>query len=117
MNKGKVSILMPTHNSEKTVLRAVNSLLGQSYKNIEVIIVDDGSSDNTLNILSQIKDERLKVILSDKIIVAKARNITLANASGEFVAFCDSDDFYEKDYISSQIEFFKDEKVCMTACN
>lgn len=117
MNIGQVSILMPAYNAEKTILRAVNSLLEQSYENVEIIVVDDCSTDNTLKILSQIEDKRLKVIPSEKIGVAKARNITLANANGEFIAFCDSDDFYEKDYISSQIEFFKNKKVCMTACN
>ena len=95
MNIGQVSILMPAHNAEKTILRAVNSLLEQSYENVEIIVVDDCSTDNTLKILSQIEDKRLKVIPSEKIGVAKARNITLANANGEFIAFCDSDDFYE----------------------
>ena len=95
MNIGQVSILMPAYNAEKTILRAVNSLLEQSYENVEIIVVDDCSTDNTLKILSQIEDKRLKVISSEKIGVAKARNITLANANGEFIAFCDSDDFYE----------------------
>lgn len=102
-----VSIIVPVYNCEKTIKRCIESLLNQIYNNIEIIVINDGSSDNTVQILNQFKDERLQVINKNNGGVASARNVALGKARGDFVAFCDADDFYNKKYLSTMMPLFK----------
>lgn len=94
-----VSIIIPVYNAENTILRCLESIFLQTYENLEIIVVDDGSIDKTLQILKTISDKRLKIISKDNGGVSTARNKGLDIASGEFIAFIDSDDFVEKDFI------------------
>jgi glycosyltransferase involved in cell wall biosynthesis len=113
-----VSCIIPTYNRAHIVGRAIRSVLNQTYKNIEVIVVDDGSQDNTQEAVLSIKDERVRYIrLHRNFGVAFARNIGIANARGEFVAFLDSDDYFLPEKIEKQVELMlKDESigVCYT---
>jgi glycosyltransferase involved in cell wall biosynthesis len=113
-----VSCIIPTYNRAHIVGRAIQSVLNQTYKNIEVIVVDDGSQDNTQEVVLSIKDERVRYIrLHRNFGAAFARNIGIANARGEFVAFLDSDDYFLPEKIEKQIELMlKDESigVCYT---
>ena len=95
----KISIIVPCYNSEKTLDRCLKSLLNQTYKNLEIICVDDGSSDNTLNKLKEYtsKDGRVKYIENKHRGASKARNTGIDNSTGDYIMFCDSDDYYEKD--------------------
>jgi glycosyltransferase involved in cell wall biosynthesis len=103
-----VSVIIPTYNRESTIVRSVNSVLQQTYKNIEVIIVDDGSSDNTINVLNDIKDERLKVIqCKENQGVSKARNIGIMAAAGTYIAFQDSDDEWLPDKLEKQVHIIE----------
>ncbi len=107
----KVSVIIPVYNNEKYIERCVKSVLEQTYQDIELIIVDDGSSDSSGKIcdnLAQI-DLRIKVIHQDNGGVSKARNVGLENATGQLVSFIDSDDWIESDLYSRAVsEFDKD---------
>lgn len=94
----KISIIIPCYNIEKHIDECFNSILNQSLKELECICVDDGSTDDTLNILNKYakKDSRVKVLTQENKGVYEARNRALAQARGEFVAFMDPDDLYAR---------------------
>lgn len=95
----KVSIVVPVYNSSKYLNECLDSICGQSYKELEIICVDDGSKDNSLEILREYekKDLRIKVFTkqNEGKGAASARNMGLANATGKYIMFLDSDDFFE----------------------
>lgn len=97
----EVSIIVPVYNKEKYLEKCLESLIHQSFKNIEVICVDDGSSDNSFNILQKYskKDSRIKIIRQDNHGPGHARNQGLKKAMGKYVAFIDADDWVELDTI------------------
>jgi len=93
MRRPLVSVFIPTYNREKYVFESVCSILNQSFKDFELIVVDDGSTDHTRDILASIKDERLKVYFNDKNMgIPYTRNRGIELASGEYFALLDSDD-------------------------
>lgn len=96
-----VSVLIPAYNAEKTIHRCLDSVLAQTYCDIEVIIVNDGSTDSTLAELQVYakKDERVKVIEQLNCGVAAARNTALDNASGDYILYVDADDWIEPDAV------------------
>ncbi len=99
----KVSVIIPTYNRMKYVTRAVESVLAQTYKDYEVIVVDDGSNDNTQQNLKGYQD-KIKYIYQDNSGVSAARNTGIKFAKGEWLAFLDSDDEWMPDYLLTQIE-------------
>ena len=106
--KDKVSIIMPVYNREKYLEEAIRGVLNQSYSNFELIIVDDGSTDNSLNIAKEManQDKRIIVILLEENRgCAVARNEGLKRARGEFITQFDSDDVMLPDAIKSRVEF------------
>ena len=96
----KVSVIVPVYNVEKYLARCLDSLVAQTLEDLEIICVNDGSTDNSANILSVYaeKDERIKIITQLNAGISEARNIGIQEASGEFIGFVDSDDFIEKDF-------------------
>lgn len=98
-----VSVIIPAYNAGDTVRRCVESVLSQTFTDIEVIVVDDGSRDDTLAVLRQMQtgDARLVVHHQENAGVSTARNAGLALARGEWVAFVDSDDYVAEDYIAT----------------
>ncbi len=88
------SVIIPTYDRAKYILQAVESVLNQSFSDLELIVVDDGSSDETLAILSQVEDDRLGVIEQENQGRSVARNNGIEAASGQYVCFLDSDDFW-----------------------
>ena len=105
----KVSVIIPVHNSEKYLLECLNSVINQTYKNLEIIVIDDKSTDNSVNIIKNIKDKRIKLIeLSINSGAAIARNKGIEASTGDYICFLDSDDYWNKDKIEKQIEFIKD---------
>lgn len=103
-SKPLVSVIIPTFNRAGTLARAMKSVLSQDYKNFELIIVDDGSTDNTSDILKNFSDERIKIIVHDKNRgVGAARNTGIDAAAGEIVAFQDSDDEWLDGKLTKQI--------------
>lgn len=106
MDRPLISVIVPIYNAEKTLERCIKSIIRQSYSNIEVILVDDGSTDNSLDLCKKYmeEDERIKVIHQRNQGVGAARNRGLSNTSGEYVTFVDSDDFINKDAYSVMLE-------------
>lgn len=97
----KVSIGMPVHNANKYLRDCLDSIQRQSFRDFEVIIVDDGSTDNSFEICQEYvtKDSRFKLIHQDNSGVSKARNTCLAYMSGKFITWIDSDDWVDEDYL------------------
>jgi len=104
MNKPTISAIIPAHNAELTLLSAASSVLNQSFKDIELIIVDDGSSDRTLEIARSISDQRVSVLSQRNSGPGAARNVGLNAASGRWVAFLDADDTWELDFFSTALD-------------
>ncbi|MBU8910921.1 MAG: glycosyltransferase [Desulfobacterales bacterium] len=115
-NENLVSVILPTYNRAWTLKDAVDSVLFQDYPQIELIIVDDGSEDNTQELLKAYKSK--SIILKQKNSgVSAARNAGIKKSRGEFIALLDSDDAWDKRKISCQVEFFKrnpDALICQT---
>lgn len=102
-NKPLVSIIMPAYNAEKTIVESIESVLRQTYKNWELIIVNDGSKDSTTAVVLAFNDERLRLIEQENGGVANARNNGINNAKGEYIAFLDSDDLWVEEKLERQI--------------
>lgn len=112
-----VSVIIPSYNREKTIKRAVESVLNQTYKDIEVIVVDDCSSDKTIEILTSIKDKRFSYYKLDKNSGAcVARNLGIEKAKGEFIAFQDSDDEWLSDKLEKQMKAFDNKDIDVVFC-
>lgn len=109
MNNELVSIIMPSYNTANYISDSIQSVLNQTYKNWELIIVDDCSSDNTLEVLSKFNDKRIRVIVNEKNSgAALSRNKALKEAKGKWIAFLDSDDLWENNKLEKQINFMKE---------
>ncbi len=100
----KVSIIMPTYNRANYIDETIESVCNQTYDNWELIIVDDGSEDNTGEIVSQLKDERIKFYKAGRIAInGKIKNIGIEKANGELIAFIDSDDLWAETKLEKQV--------------
>ena len=101
MNKDKVSIIVPVYNVEKYLEKCLKSLISQSYKNIEIILIDDGSKDNSGRICDEYKrkDSRIKVIHKENAGVSEARNSGIQKSTGKYLCFVDADDFVMDNYV------------------
>lgn len=101
-NQIKISVVIPVYNSENTLKRCLEYVVHQTYQNLEIIIVDDGSTDNSESIYTEYlkQDKRIKIIKQKNSGPANARNNGLENATGDYVHFHDSDDYAELDYYS-----------------
>ena len=108
-----ISLIIPCYNAEQTLEKCLNSVIHQSYNNLEIIIVDDGSTDRTSEIYNkfQSKDERIKILRQENFGVSKARNKGVTAATGEYICFVDSDDWVELDYCSQLYHLLKNENA------
>lgn len=105
---GLVSIIMPSWNTERFIAETIQSVIDQTYKNWELIIVDDCSSDNTDEVVASFKDERIKYLHNEKNSgAALTRNRALREAQGEWIAFLDSDDLWTPVKLEHQIRFMR----------
>lgn len=113
-----ISIIIPIYKTEMYLNRCLDSVINQTYKNIEIILVDDGSPDSCGKICDEyaIKDSRIRVFHKENGGVSSARNLGILEANGEFIAFIDSDDYVELDFISYLYKLIKDYKVDMSIC-
>jgi glycosyltransferase involved in cell wall biosynthesis len=100
----RVSAIIPSHNSSAWIRECVGSVLRQSYSNLEIIVVDDGSQDSTLAVLSEFGN-KIKIIERQHTGIGAARNAGIEIAQGEFIAFLDSDDIWHEEKIHKQVDF------------
>lgn len=99
------SIIIPNFNRQNSVIKAIKSVLNQTFADFELIVVDDCSTDNSLKEISKIKDERIKVYqLEENSGAAAARNYGIKKSSGDFISFLDSDDTFEPDFLKISYE-------------
>lgn len=103
MSKSKVSVVVPVYNIEQYVKKCVKSVVEQDYENIEIILIDDGSRDNSGTICDQFEkmDNRIKVVHKKNGGLSDARNTGVAVATGSYITFIDGDDYIDTDYVSS----------------
>ncbi|MCR5787132.1 MAG: glycosyltransferase [Acholeplasmatales bacterium] len=114
-----VSIIVPMYNASSRIEVCLESILNQTYRNIEVVVVDDGSKDNSYTLVSRLaqKDKRIKLISQENGGVSKARNTALDNATGEYIEFVDSDDTLEKDMVETMVKLLEDNDCDLAECN
>ena len=108
----KVSVIIPTYNRAATVGIAIESALNQTFRDLEVIVVDDGSSDDTGDVLPVTYGDRIRYFAQQNQGASAARNKGLAEARGEWIALLDSDDFWEKDKLERQFEALEQFPQC-----
>lgn len=96
-----ISVIVPIYNTEKYLNKCISSIINQTYRNLEIILVEDGSTDDSYNICKsyQKKDNRIKLIHISNGGVSNARNIGIQHCNGEYISFVDSDDFIDETYI------------------
>lgn len=108
MEKGLVSVIMPSWNTGMYIAESIRSVIDQTYENWELIIVDDCSTDDTDEIVGTFTDKRIKYLKNEKNSgAALTRNRALREAKGEWIAFLDSDDLWKPEKIEHQLEFMK----------
>ena len=109
----KISIIVPIYNAEKVLKRCVDSILNQSYKNFELILINDGSKDKSIDIINEYKekDERIKVIDNKNKGVSETRNIGIKTSKGEYIQFIDADDFIDPYMIEETLKEIEKKKA------
>lgn len=117
--KYKISVVMPVYNAEKFLERSVKSVLGQTHKNIELILIDDGSEDNSINLCQAYKKSDDRVIFSSQENggPSAARNKGMEYVSGDFVFFLDADDFLELDAFQNLLNFYENSNADLVLGN
>lgn len=109
-----ISVVIPTYNRAWSLPRAVNSVLKQTFRDLELIVVDDGSNDYTQNILSSYQDSRLRVIRQTNRGVAGSRNRGIEESRGDYIALLDSDDYWFNQKMKRHLEFTLDSGFSIT---
>jgi len=114
-----ISVIVPAYNCQDTIERCIKSILNQTYKNLEIIIVNDGSTDKTELILRKIQkqDDRIKIVSIPNGGVSHARNIALDMVSGDYVTFVDSDDYIDKEMYSELMILIEEYNVKIAHCS
>ena len=117
--RDKISVIVPIYKVEDYLHRCVDSIINQTYTNLEIILVDDGSPDNCPMICDEYaeRDSRIKVIHKKNGGLSDARNAGLDISTGEYIMFIDSDDFVDKDMMKSMMQNMIDNEVDMVVCN
>ena len=111
-----ITIIVPAYNVEKYIDRCINSIINQSYQNLQVIIVNDGSTDNTWEKCQRYEDKRIEIYKKENGGLSDARNYGLKFAKGEYVAFVDSDDWIDTSMISILYEVIRKYSVKIAVC-
>ncbi len=115
--KTKISLIIPVYNAGSRIQNCLQSALNQSYENLEIICVDDGSVDESADLIEALKDPRIKLIRQANAGVSAARNRGLEEASGEYVCFLDADDALESDHIALLAQAMEEEKPDLVICS
>lgn len=113
----KISVILPVFNEEMLIERCIDSILKQTYKNFELIIVNDGSTDGTLEKIKKYNDNRIKIYSQKKQGAGQARNKGLEEATGDFICFVDSDDTINKNFLEIMSKLLKEKQAQIVACS
>jgi teichuronic acid biosynthesis glycosyltransferase TuaG len=106
-NRGRISIIMPAYNAVQYIKEAIQSVVDQTYQDWELLVINDGSTDQTLEVIQQFDDERILVYTQEKNQgVSAARNVGLEQAKGEFICFLDADDVFPPNSLQSRLNVF-----------
>lgn len=105
--KPTISIIMPAYNAAAYIDQAIDSVVNQSYRNWELLVVNDGSADQTAEVVARYKDRRVRLISQDNKGRSQARNTALAVARGDYIAFLDADDYYSPEKLERQLQFLQ----------
>lgn len=103
-----ISVIIPVYNGEKTIKQTIESVLNQTFKDFELLIINDGSQDATLEIIQAINDERIQVFSYQNSGVSASRNRALTKAKGEFISFIDADDLWTPNKLELQLKALQD---------
>lgn len=98
-----ISVIIPAYNAQNTIFETISSVLNQTFTDLEIIVIDDGSTDKTCEYVQAIDDERIKLFAYENGGVAKARNLGISHVQGEYIAFLDHDDLWTADKLEAQI--------------
>lgn len=113
-----ISVVIPLYNKEKQIKRTLQSVLTQTFQDFEIVIVNDGSTDNSTIEVEKIKDSRIRLIHQKNAGVSAARNKGIEEAKYELIAFLDADDEWQSEYLASQYELYQKYPECsIYACN
>ena len=115
----KVSVLIPAYNVEKYITKCLESVCGQTHRDLQIVVIDDGSNDATSEVVTSLaeKDKRIELISRENRGVAQTRNELLDHAKGNAILFVDSDDWIEPDMISTLVDMMEDAEYDMVMCH
>ncbi|MBD3561856.1 glycosyltransferase family 2 protein, partial [Planktothrix sp. FACHB-1355] len=108
LNHPKVSVVIPAYNAMRYLPATLDSVFNQTYTDLEILIIDDGSKDETVEWVAQITDPRVQLISQQNKGVSEARNAGIANARGEYIALLDADDLWEPTKLEKQVRCLED---------
>lgn len=114
---GLISVIIPAYNEEKRIKKCIDSVINQTYKNLEIIIINDGSTDNTLDVLNKINDKRLNIITIKNHGQGHARNLGIEKSTGDLITFVDSDDYIAEDMIEKLYNNMQKNNSDISICN
>lgn len=103
-----ISVVIPLYNKEQSIASTINSVLAQTYKDFEIVVVDDGSTDKSADVVRAIDDDRIVFISQENQGVSAARNTGIIAAKGEYVAFLDGDDLWHSEYLETLVRLISD---------
>lgn len=103
-----ISVIIPLYNKSKSIKNTLNSVLSQSFQDFEIIVVDDGSTDGSADVVREIEDDRIKLICKENSGVCSARNRGIIEAKYDYIALLDADDGWENDYLAEQVKLIHD---------
>ncbi|MBR3148449.1 MAG: glycosyltransferase [Alphaproteobacteria bacterium] len=114
----KVSVIIPVYNTEKYLSRCLDSIVNQTYKDLEIICINDGSTDDSLKILKEYakKDKRIKIITQKNQGLSVTRNVGLENITGQYISFIDSDDYVDLDYYECLVNLMEKNNADVVMC-
>lgn len=107
-----ISVVIPLYNKEQYIGRTINAVLSQSFQDFEIVVVNDGSTDRSVQRVKDIDDKRIRIISQENAGVAAARNTGIKEAKGEYIAFLDADDEWKTDYLSIQMQLAETHPQC-----
>ena len=116
MENELISVIINVYNGEKYIKKCLDSVISQTYKDLEILIINDGSIDNTLSICESYKDKRIKIITTENSGLSMSRNVGLDKAKGDYIYFVDADDFIELDTIEYLYNLCKKYEVPIATC-